>query len=102
MVESVHGRLPGIKAHIICPRLYMLLGLPGASDGKESACNAGDPDSIPGSEKIPWRREWLPSPVPRFLSRIPCFDAEDTENLINKSRCRIRLKVNIGPDTWMY
>ena len=63
MVESVHGRLPGIKAHIICPRLYMLLGLPGVSDGKESACNAGDPDSIPGSEKIPWRREWLPSPV---------------------------------------
>ena len=24
-------------------------GFPGGSDGKESACNAGDPDSIPGS-----------------------------------------------------
>ena len=23
-------------------------GLPGGSDGKESACSAGDPDSIPG------------------------------------------------------
>ena len=23
-------------------------GLPGVSDGKESACNAGDPGSIPG------------------------------------------------------
>ena len=25
--------------------------------GKESACNAGDLDSIPGSAKIPWRRK---------------------------------------------
>ena len=25
------------------------LGFPGGSDGKESACNAGDPGSIPGS-----------------------------------------------------
>ena len=26
-----------------------LVCLPGSSDGKESTCNAGDPDSIPGS-----------------------------------------------------
>ena len=26
------------------------MGLPGGSDGKESACNAGDPSSIPGFE----------------------------------------------------
>ena len=28
-------------------------GLPGSSDGKESACNAGDPGSYPGSERSP-------------------------------------------------
>ena len=28
-------------------------GFPGSSDGKESACNAGDPDSIPGSGRSP-------------------------------------------------
>ena len=28
--------------------LYMLIGLPHSSVGKESACNAGDPGSIPG------------------------------------------------------
>ena len=28
-----------------------LLGFPGGSDGKESACNAGDLDSIPGLGK---------------------------------------------------
>ena len=33
----------------------------GGSDGKESACNAGDPGSLPG--KIPWRRKWQPTPV---------------------------------------
>ena len=26
-------------------------GFPGSSAGKESACNAGDPGSIPGSER---------------------------------------------------
>ena len=31
----------------------MLWGFPGSSAGKESACNAGDPDLIPGSETSP-------------------------------------------------
>ena len=29
--------------------LFFILGFPGSSAGKESACNAGDPGSIPGS-----------------------------------------------------
>ena len=28
--------------------MYKSLGFPGGSDGKESACSAGDPCSIPG------------------------------------------------------
>jgi len=28
-------------------------GFPGGSDGKESACNAGDPDSTPGLRRSP-------------------------------------------------
>ena len=32
------------------------MGFPGSSDGKESACNAGDPGSIPGLGRFPWRR----------------------------------------------
>ena len=40
------------------------MGSPGGSDGKESACNAGDPGSFnPWARKIPWRREWLSTPV---------------------------------------
>ena len=35
----------------------------GSSAGKESSCNAGDPCLIPGLEKIPGRRDRLPTPV---------------------------------------
>ena len=38
-------------------------GLPDSSDGKESACDAGDPGSIPRQGRPPWRREWRPTPV---------------------------------------
>ena len=44
---------------------------PLSSVGKESACNAGDPGSIPGS--ICWRRDRLPTPV--FLG-FPCGSAD--------------------------
>ena len=40
-----------------------ILGFPGGSDGKESACNAGDLCSITGLGKFPGRRERLPTPV---------------------------------------
>ena len=32
---------------------YYVLSVPGSSAGKESACNAGDPSSIPGSRSSP-------------------------------------------------
>ena len=37
------------------------LGFPGGSDGKESACNAGDLGSIPGLRRSP--RVWPPTSV---------------------------------------
>ena len=40
-----------------------LLGFPGGSDSKESACNEENLDSISGSGRSPWRREKLPTPV---------------------------------------
>ena len=30
---------------------------------KKSACNAGDPGLDPWVGKIPWRKEWLSTPV---------------------------------------
>ena len=38
-------------------------GFPGGSDGKESACNAGDWGSIPGSGRSPGERQGNPTPV---------------------------------------
>ena len=34
-------------------KLYKGLGFPGGSDGEVSACNMGDPGSIPGSGRSP-------------------------------------------------
>ena len=33
------------------------------SDGKESARKAGDPGFDPWVGKVPWRREWQPTPI---------------------------------------
>ena len=38
---------------ILTQYLFLFLGFLGGSDGKESACNAGDPGSIPGSGRSP-------------------------------------------------
>ena len=39
------------------------MGFPGGSDGKESACNARDPGSIPGSRRYPEEVNGLHTPV---------------------------------------
>ena len=39
---------------------YMYNGFPGGSDSKESACNAGDLGSIPGSGRLPSGRRGNP------------------------------------------
>ena len=70
-------------SHTICILYMHMYGFPGGSVHKESACNAGDTGSIPGSErslgeemathssilgwKIPWMEKtgglWPPTPV---------------------------------------
>ena len=39
------------------------IGFPGGSVVKQSACNAERPGFDPWVGKIPWRREWQPTPV---------------------------------------
>ena len=44
------------KFQSYCQKLdhqYLSLDFPGSSDSKDSACNAGDPGSIPGSGRFP-------------------------------------------------
>ena len=44
----------------ICFQGYFILGFPGGSDSKESACNAGDPGWIPGSGRSPGEGKGCP------------------------------------------
>ena len=47
--------------------LWIHMGFPGGSDGKESHLQCRRPRFNPWVSKIPWRREWQPTPV--FLPR---------------------------------
>ena len=38
---------------LIFVSVHLTLGFPGVSDSKESACNVGDPGSVPGSGRSP-------------------------------------------------
>ena len=51
---------------------WFSLGFPGSSDGKESACNAEDPDSMPESERSPGEGNGYPSSI--LAWRIPCTE----------------------------
>ena len=60
----------GVSANSVFPMKHFsglptpsLGGFPPSSVGKESTCNGGDPSSIPGVGKIPWRRDRLHTPV---------------------------------------
>ena len=50
-----------IHTYIIYIYLLYIVGFLGVSDGEESACNAGDPGSIPGLGGAPGEKEWLPT-----------------------------------------
>ena len=56
------GSMGEIQLVFVLMRLDAL-HFPGGSDSEESTCKAGDPGSIPGSGRSPWRREWQPTPV---------------------------------------
>ena len=43
--------------------LMPFTAFPGGSDSKESACNAGDPGSIPGLGRASGGRAWQPTAV---------------------------------------
>ena len=76
------SRIPGVSVLLTSIRTLSLrhicylpgwLGFPYSSVGKESACNAGDPSSIPGSGRYPGKgRDRPPTPV---LLGFPCSSA---------------------------
>ena len=55
---AITGKMGWIQLHLQKGR--QKLGFPGDSDGKESACNAGDPGSVPRLGKSPGERNGNP------------------------------------------
>ena len=47
----------------LCIIYIYISSFPVSSDDKESVCNARDMSLISQVKKIPWRREWPPTPV---------------------------------------
>ena len=43
--------------------IYVCIGFPCSSVGKESACNARDPGFDPWVGKVPWRKKWQLTPA---------------------------------------
>ena len=64
--DSLPAELVKVSPELYATTVYLTIayflcwGFPGGSDGKESPCNVGDLGLV---GKIPWRREWLPTPV---------------------------------------
>ena len=59
---SVSMAFTSVQKRIFCCPIP-LLGFPSGSDGKEFACQCRRPGFDPQVGKIPWRREWQPTPV---------------------------------------
>ena len=53
IMDSVRGSRMKVGKSKMSRQRYCRRGLPGGTDGKESACNAGDLDSIPGLGRSP-------------------------------------------------
>ena len=69
---SLEFQISHIPGDSVKNEIASLLGLPYSSDGKESTCNAGDSDSIPGSGRSsgeengnPLRCSYLENPMDR-------------------------------------
>ena len=72
-------------------------GFPGGSDGKVSACNAGDPGSIPGLGRC-LEKEMQPTPVLLPVkyygqrSLMVYKELDTTQRLNNNTKCYLKTK----------
>ena len=66
------------RSRLILKCIYILLGFPGSSSGKDSTCNAGDPGLIPGSgrstgEGIGYLLQYSWSLVAQMIKNLPAM-----------------------------
>ena len=68
---------------------FVVLGFPGGSDGKKSACNVGEPGFDTWVGKIPWRRAWQPISVLLPGESHGHRSLEDCSPSVTKSRTQL-------------
>ena len=85
---------------LYCACLPPMLDLSCSSDGKESVCSAGDPGSIPGSERSsgegdgnPLQYSWLENPMDRGPWRT-------TVHVVTKSQTRLSDHYSTKERSW--
>ena len=57
----------------VCMCIYIYMGFPCGSAGKESACNAGDLGSIPGLGRTPGEGNGYPLQYPGLENSMDCI-----------------------------
>ena len=67
----------------------MLWGFPGSSAGKESTCNAGDPDLIPGLGRSPGEGNGYPFQYSCLENSMDRGDWQAIVHRVAKSRIRL-------------
>ena len=65
------------------------IGFPGGSDGKASACNSGDPDSIPGLGRSPGEGNGNPLQYPCLVNPMDRGAWQATVHGVAKSGIRL-------------
>ena len=75
-----------VKPRVIRSPLYTSMGFPGGSDSNESACNAGDPGSIPGLGRSPGEGNGYP--LQYFSWKIPWTEKPDGLQSMGSQRVR--------------
>ena len=70
-----------------------IMGFPGGSDGKLSACNAGDPGSIPGSGRSPGEGNSYPLQHSGLQNSMDCIVQGVSKESDMTERSSLHLKV---------
>ena len=93
--------------------LPILLGFPCGSAGKESACNAGDLDLIPGFKRSPGEGKGYPLQYSGLENSMDCIVHEVTESQIlteqlslstmqNQKHCKCSFKYQVNGMRWLF
>ena len=74
MLHLSNSEKPNDGLIVFCYLFHIIYGFLGGSDGKESACNVGDPGSTPGLGRSPGEGNGNPPSILPW--RIPWIDQE--------------------------